>query len=346
MRLSIRGFSALVASCLLCFGSVTPASAAENTPSVPIVAARSFTEGVNRVGGSDRYAVSAAIANEAFVSTGITVYVASGATYPDALSGSAASSADRDGAVLLLVSRDSIPSGIEAQLLRIRPNKIVILGGEDSISAALEPALARFAPRVVRLAGTDRYDVSASLATVFPTTTRTAYIASGAGFADALSASAAAGKEKAPVLLVTKDDVPPSTITALSRFPGLQNIVVMGGEESVSDAVVARLSAIANTTRVSGRDRFEVSANVSAAKFGAGASTVFIASGEVFPDALSSACVAVPRAAPVLLVTKNAIPDAVALELSRLKPTVIVLLGGTETVSDGVFAKLRDYLHP
>jgi putative cell wall-binding protein len=64
----------------------------------------------------------------------------------------------------------------------------------------------------------------------------------------------------------------------------------------------------------------------------------------VFPDALSASATAIANHAPVLLVTKGAVPSATAAELARLAPDRIVVLGGTNTVSDAVLGALGAYL--
>ncbi|WP_291051806.1 cell wall-binding repeat-containing protein [Herbiconiux sp.] len=299
--------------------------------------------GVYRLGGSDRYAVSATISQAAFVSTGGTVYIASGETFPDALSGSAA--AGLDGAPVLLVTRTDVTPEVRSELIRLAPRRIVVLGGTATISTELESSLGSFAPIVDRIAGADRFEVSANIArSAFSRSTRTAYVASGSGFADALSASAAAGAEDGPVLLVERDEVPVSIVRALASFPDLERIIVVGGPSSVSDAVVGRLAAFASTTRISGVDRFEVSVNTSRDEFCSNLDAVLIASGAVFSDALAGSAAATAFGSPVLLVAGDAIPDAVARELRRLNPDQIGVLGGPNTISDGVLEQLKDYV--
>jgi putative cell wall-binding protein/Tol biopolymer transport system component len=303
--------------------------------------------GVVRIGGADRYAVSAGVSGDTFGSGVPVAYVASGATFPDALSGSAAAGALH--APVLLVGKDFIPTPVAAELGRLKPNRIIVLGGTNSIDPSVEAALAGFSPSVTRIAGADRFDVSvavsASVFGQFGASTPVAYVASGAVFPDALSGSAAAGYAGGPVLLVTKDTVPTLVAAELGRLrPGA--IVVLGGTNTIDESVKATLSRIAPTTRVAGADRFAVSANVSASTFPAGTRTAFVASGAVFPDALSGSAAAIRRVGPVLLVTADSIPDAVKTELARLKPTRIVVLGGTATVSDAVLHDLEKYAVP
>jgi putative cell wall-binding protein/Tol biopolymer transport system component len=302
--------------------------------------------GVERIGGADRFDVSAQVSAAAFAPHVPIAYVASGAVFPDALSGSAA--AGHQSGPVLLVSRDSVPASVASELRRLRPAKIVILGGPNSIGDGVQAALAGYSSRVERITGADRYEVSAAIsAATFPNIPGwppTAFVASGAVFPDALSGSAAAGAFGGPVLLTQKDAVPDSVIAELHRLAP-QGIVVLGGVNTVSESVVTALGAIAPTSRVGGADRYEVSANASGyVGQGDTGGTVFVSSGEKFPDALAGSPAAIRAGAPVLLVTSTGIPPTVAAELRRRAPTRIVVLGGPNTVSDAVLTTLGGYV--
>lgn len=95
--------------------------------------------------------------------------------------------------------------------------------------------------------------------------------------------------------------------------------------------------------RLGGADRFATAAAISAAGFPAGASTVFIANGMNYPDALGGGPAAAKLGAPLLLVTPTSIPTATKEELDLLDPDDIVVLGGTGSVSDTVVAQLSGY---
>jgi putative cell wall-binding protein len=301
---------------------------------------------IERISGADRYAVSAGVSASRFEPGVGTAYVASGEVFPDALSASAAAGAD--GAPVLLVTRDTIPAAIAAELTRLEPQRIIVLGGANTISAGVEIDLAtNYSDTVNRIGGVDRYAVSAGIsANTFGPMRPVAYIASGEVFPDALSGSAAAGAEGGPVLLVTKNGIPAVVQAELERLDPAR-IVVLGGTNTISDTVMTALQATATTTRIAGADRFAVSANVSADSFMPGDThTVYVASGEVFPDALSGSAAAIENNAPVLLVTKNTVPGAVATELDRLQPHRIVVLGGTNTISGATYAELEEHLAP
>jgi putative cell wall-binding protein/Tol biopolymer transport system component len=305
------------------------------------------TSVIERIGGADRYAVSASTSALKFNEGVPVAYVASGAVFPDALSGSAA--AGLESGPVLLTEKDGIPSVVAAELKRLKPGRIVLLGGTASVSPAVQTALAEFvgkdAAKVTRIEGADRYDVSAKVSEVtFKENVGVAYVASGEVFPDALSGSAAAGLKKGPVLLVTKGGVPEKVKAELARLKP-KAIVVLGGTATVAETVITELKkTVIDTKRLAGADRYVLSAEVANASFLATGGTVFVASGQVFPDALSGSAAAIRAQAPVLLVTSGQIPGDVAGQLTRLKPTRIVVLGGENTISAAVYEQLRGYL--
>ncbi len=110
--------------------------------------------------------------------------------------------------------------------------------------------------------------------------------------------------------------------------------------------------------RIGGVDRYETAALI-AQEYPEGVDTVFIATGELFPDALSARSPAgsVPNAdgqawpqvdgagvpAPVLLTKQNQLPDFTIDAIESLAPTQIVIVGGERAVSAGVQTTLEGY---
>ncbi|MGA1836105.1 cell wall-binding repeat-containing protein [Herbiconiux sp. 11R-BC] len=300
--------------------------------------------GVGRIGGADRYDVAAAVSRDAFAGGAAGVFIASGETFADALSASAAAGSIRK--PVLLVTRDAIPPVIAAELTRLHPTAIQIVGGPNSVSAGVEAALKAFAPTVGRYGGADRYEVASTVAThTFNLGADSVYAASGAVFADALAGSAAAAARVGPMLLVGRDQLPPGAAVYLSSKPA-KSVSLLGGTATVSDSVALQLGELARTNRVAGADRFDVAAAVSRRLFCVGTHTVYVASGMTFPDALSGAAAAATNGGPMLLVTRDTIPPSIADELRRLQPTRIVVLGGTASISDAVADQLTGFLAP
>ena len=81
---------------------------------------------VTRIEGADRYGTSVALSQASFQPGVPVVYVATGANYPDALSGAAAAAQDKG--PLLLVRPTSLPPGLAEELTRLAPGRIVVQG--------------------------------------------------------------------------------------------------------------------------------------------------------------------------------------------------------------------------
>lgn len=91
--------------------------------------------------------------------------------------------------------------------------------------------------------------------------------------------------------------------------------------------------------RIGGKDRYLTAVELSKSKFSS-AETVVIATGENFPDALSSAPLAAALRAPILLTKASLLPEAVVQEIQRLGASKAYIIGGTGVVSDSVKDRL------
>ncbi|MEV8214804.1 cell wall-binding repeat-containing protein [Leifsonia sp. NPDC077715] len=300
---------------------------------------------VGRLAGDDRFGTSAAVSAATFAANAPVAYVASGLQFPDALSGSPA--AARAHGPVLLVQPGAVPASVQTELKRLHPSKIVVLGGANSVSDAVVTQLKGFTSgAVTRVSGSDRYETSAAVSRATATVgAQVAYVVSGQTFPDALAAGALAARTSgAPLLLTAQGSLPAPTATELKRVAP-KSIVVVGGPNAVSDAVLTALRAYTagSVTRLSGSDRFESAAAVAKA-FPAGTANAFVASGLDFPDALSASAAAGQKGAPLLLTLPGAVPAPTGSQLTRLGPTHIALVGGTNVVSDAVKTALAAYV--
>jgi putative cell wall-binding protein len=186
-----------------------------------------------RVAGEDIYATGAAVAAAFFPQAVDTVWLATGADYPDGLAGGAP--AARDGEPVLLTAPDRLPDSVAAELRRLAPDRVVVLGGlaavDERVAGAVREATGA---TVVRLRGLDRTATAGAVAAAEYTAAATVFVATGENFPDALAAVPAAARAGAPVLLVRAEDVPTETAQQLRRLrPG--RIVVLGGPAAVSE---------------------------------------------------------------------------------------------------------------
>ena len=217
-----------------------------------------------------------------------------------------------------------------AELQRLPPQEILIVGGTSSVSPAVESALSTIAP-VTRIGGADRYEVAAGIAA--GTTATHVVIASGELFSDALSAGPLAAKLGAPLLLTRQGDLPASTAEAL-RSIAPQTVTVLGGSDTISDAVLQAIATAAGATteRIGGADRYAVAANV-ARRYFQGVDTAVVASGLLFPDGLSGTPLAHSYGAPILLSTGSCTPAYTTEALTSTALAHTFYLGGASSVT-------------
>ncbi len=91
-----------------------------------------------------------------------------------------------------------------------------------------------------------------------------------------------------------------------------------------------------------GLDRYDTAVTASRSRFPTGSvDTVIVATGQDFPDALAGAPLAGAYDSPLLLTRTNALPLAVAQEISRLGAHHAIILGGAGAVSDAVRVSLE-----
>jgi len=290
----------------------------------------------SRLAGVTRYDTAVAISQARGDVPAAVVYVASGTNYPDALS--AAPAATMMGGPLLLVDPNAIPPVVATELQRLKPGLIVVVGSESAVSASVFDQLATLAPAIRRDSGADRFETSRVIAQNAFATSTTAYIATGLGFADALTAGAAAGAKHAPVILVNgaATTVDQATIDTLATL-GVTNVIIAGSSAVVSDGVAASLAAIPGMTvlRLGGKDRFATASAVTRNAFPT-SPTVYLAVGLNFPDALAGAALAGSQGSGLLLTPPNCIFRQGAQDLIDLRATKAVILGSTDVMSSNV----------
>lgn len=198
-----------------------------------------------------------------------------------------------------------------------------------------------------RIAGADRYETAANVSKeMAPDGASVVLLASGEGFADSLGAGAAAKWLGAPVLLTQRGSLPKSSTAELKRLKPTE-VIIVGGEVSVSATVAQEIDAAVETVnRVAGQNRYETSEKLvqliqKRHPLPADANLV-IASGHNFPDALSVTPLAAARKAPLLLVDGKApaLSSATKQIVDSINPQHIYIVGGTNSVSTRIESTL------
>ena len=160
-----------------------------------------------------------------------------------------------------------------------------------SFLTASLPPLQSFADDVTagRISGMDRYSTSAAVSRKTFSHSDYAIIASGDKFPDALSASQIATVVDCPILLTNSKYLSSAVKNELYRL-NVKKILIIGGAGSVSSSVFRSLASIADTSRLSGVDRYETSylAAQLTLRNKPDINTCVVASGLNFADALSA----------------------------------------------------------
>lgn len=200
---------------------------------------------VTRIAGADRYATAALTSANTFAPGAPVAYVATGASFPDALAGGVA--AARGGGPVLLVSANSVPSATRTELTRLRPGSIVVLGGTGAVSDAVLATLGGYATggSVTRMAGADRFAtaVAISRASTGDDAPRTVYVATGLNFADGLSGTPAAARANGPLLILPSATLTTAIADELRRL-NPPRVVILGGTVAVSSALADQIAAL------------------------------------------------------------------------------------------------------
>jgi putative cell wall-binding protein len=288
-----------------------------------------------RMAGDNRYATAAAISKESFPDAGGVVFISSGESFPDALSGGPAAAGRT--APVLLSRQDSLPSETVKELQRLAPSTVYILGGTAALSARVFRQARSYSSEVVRLAGTDRYGTGVKISQATWPRADVVYVASGLGYADALSGGALAASQGAPILLSSKSSLPSSVKEELDRLSP-SKVVILGGVASLTRAVRREIAATvpsATVSRVSGPDRYATSAAIVRSGW-QGAEVSYFAGGANFPDALAGVPAAGTQKMPLLLTRETCLPPAVADVADMLASPSRVLLGGATVLRDEV----------
>ncbi len=192
--------------------------------------------------------------------------------------------------------------------------------------------------QVQRLTGEDRIETAHTIALEEWKVAETVLLARYDLFPDALAGVPLAHFYGAPILLTYPERLRDDTRDVLR---GLQakRVIVLGGEAAVSPQVEESLrSVVQEVERIGGKDRYET-AQLIAERLPNPGQQAIVANGEDFPDALAAGPYAARRGIPVLLVTKNGIPEPTRQALTKISSLYVV--GGPNVVSDQTAEQLR-----
>jgi subtilisin family serine protease len=290
--------------------------------------------GPERINGKDRFEVAVNISKKGW-KTSDTVVIANYLAFADALS--AAPLAFKYDAPILLTHPDKLTAITKQEINRLQAKNVIIIGGTGSVSNRIEDEIRGLIKGVSRISGEDRFEVSYNIANKL-NPNKQAIIANGLIFSDALAIAPYAAKNQIPILLTSSTTIPTKVQDSLNQR-GVTSTLVIGGEATINESVYKKLPG---PTRISGKDRYEVSSNI-INKLNMQSPKVFIATGTSFADALTGSVLMAKENTSILLTRKDNLPDTVNNVIKTKNYNTYVILGGTGSVSDGVYKYLLGF---
>jgi lactocepin len=301
-----------------------------------------------RIAGTNRVETARLIADATFEQATVAI-LASSQSFSDALD-----AAYLSGAGLLpvyLTEPDHLPAGIVESMQAKGVTGVEIIGGTSAVSEAVKFELGGSGFEVARIAGNDRYETAAAVARLLPPESigefgagRAVIIAAGDAIADAVAAGPMSGAQKMPILLTGKSTLHAVTRAALSDL-AIEQVLIVGGTAAVSSAVADEIEGMGIAVRrIAGPHRqgtaFEI-ARVAEGELNFPTTSVMLARGDVFADALVGGSRGAAIFAPILLVDS---PDDLGIPASdfirdhRDTITTVEALGGKGAIADSVLA--------
>ncbi|EGW41825.1 cell wall-binding repeat-containing protein [Desulfosporosinus sp. OT] len=265
-------------------------------------------------------------------------------SYADALPGTVLAAAVN--APILLTNSQQLRAATLDELQRLKPKTIFILGGRAVVSAQIEQTLKAEYQNVIRIGGYDQYETAAMIARYLKEQNLAApgkaVVAYGENFPDALAVSSLAAFQHIPILLTKTHSLPSFTQDALQVLQ-VSKTTVVGGTAVISTEVANQLPGM---ERFSGMDKYATAIAI-AKGMNADLNTVFVATGENFPDALAGSALAARTKSPIVLVNKvlpTVADNFLKSNIGRIREMMV--LGGTGVVSDKVMESIADTLDP
>ena len=285
---------------------------------------------LERWSGDTRVETAVEVARRTFPDGSASAVLVTSADFPDALVGGVA--AGTQGEPLLLVSPDRLDAVVARALDDLGVESVTVIGGPGTVADAVVDDLARRGLRVQRFAGRDRYATAVVVSrAVFRGTREVVFVATGRDFPDALAATPTIVSAGGPLLLVDPDAIPEVVQEELRRLQP-RAIVVLGGPNVIGANVESALRLYADRVRrIGGADRYQTA--VASIPDDADTSTLFVATGESFPDGLAAGAAAATRGAVLLLARTDDVPDVTWEFARRAGATRIVLVGGDAVLS-------------
>lgn len=311
---------------------------------------------VVRYGGADRYATSLLVAEAVAADAGGSldwVVMVSGRSWHEAVV--AASVSGSLGGPVLMTPPHEVRDDAMDFLESVGASRVLLVstdaGSKRSIDSAVDEHLRSAGLTVERVGGADQYQTGVAVAErlgavgELGTAGKTAVIASGEVFADALVAGPLSARGKLPVLLTPQAELHDG-VAGYLRSAGIKRVVLMGGTAALSDAVEEAIGDLGIAAdRMAGDTRFEtatLTAAYTAKRAGSGCfagAKAGLARARVPFDSFSAAPLLARKCAALVLTDPKTVPPSTAGYLDGVRRAAstgkaeLFVFGGDTAVS-------------
>ena len=221
----------------------------------------------------------------------------------------------------------------------------------DTKELSKKPAEVKAVKRadVKKITSSSKFETATNIRDEYFSKSNTVILTNSSTFVDSLSA-VSLSRGKTPILFTNQSSLDSTTLANFKKNKP-KKVYILGGEKSVSNAVVTQLKNLGIVVeRIAGHDRYEVNAKVAEKTHNPNTkqkTNILITSGENHSDAISSAVLAQNKKAPILFVRKNEVSKPIKDYLFSLKKNnaigSITIVGGDLSVSQQVESYLRTF---
>lgn len=195
---------------------------------------------------------------------------------------------------------------------------------------------------VKRISGVDREQTAIEVSKkMFKDGTNKVVLANKNNYSDVLTAAPFAKANNASLLYISSNSISKEVMSEIARLKA-KEITIIGGEKSVNEGLKKEVEKRNfKVERLSGTDRYKTSAQIASKLITDKTTTLEIASGENYADALSLNNAAEKDKAPILLVRVNAIDKSVEDVIKSSKASLINIAGREKSVSENTKANIK-----
>lgn len=193
--------------------------------------------------------------------------------------------------------------------------------------------------------GTDRYDTAIKISKEGWSASNTVILVNGnkKHMVDGLSATPLSNSKNAPILLSNGKNIDDNTLKEIKRLKA-SNIIVIGGEDSISKSVIEQLNKFdksISVKRIGGKTRYETSLNVAKEmSHNKNIEKIYVSAGEGEADALSISSVAGNEKSPIILTHKDGLDQASYDYLKSKNIQEAYFIGGEEKISNQAVSQI------